>query len=131
VQAPPNAKAAELAHVRLRYKAPDGDKSRLIELPVRGADIRALADLPAGESRDLRFAAAVAAFGQKLRGGEYLGAFDYDAIAQLAAGARGDDPNGYRSEFVSLVKLASSLDLAATGHSGAPDGDAEGRQVRR
>jgi len=130
-QAPPKAKAAELAHVRLRYKAPDGDKSRLIELPVGRADIRALADLPAGQSRDLRFAAAVAAFGQKLRGGEYLGAFGYDAIAQLAAGARGDDPNGYRSEFVALVKLAGSLNLAATGHNGAPDSDAEAAQVRR
>ncbi len=123
--------AAELAHVRLRYKAPDGDRSRLIEQPVLRADIRPLADLPANRSGDLQFAAAVAAFGQKLRGGNYLGQFGYGDIARLATGARGDDPGGYRGEFVSLVKLADSLAAAATGHTGAPDGDAEGAQVRR
>ncbi len=126
--------AAELANVRLRYKAPDGSTSRLIEQTVRRADIRALADLPAGQSRDLRFAAAVAAFGQKLRGGEYLADFDYGAIAQLAAGARGDDPNGYRSEFLSLVKLADSLAPGVARPTDVPeagDESALGPQVRR
>jgi Ca-activated chloride channel family protein len=126
--------AAELANVRLRYKAPDGSTSRLIEQSVRRADIRTLADLPGGQSRDLRFAAAVAAFGQKLRGGEYLADFDYGDIAQLAAGARGDDPNGYRSEFLSLVKLADSLapDVARPAEGPeAGDGQALRPQVRR
>ncbi|MEQ1801469.1 MAG: VWA domain-containing protein [Gammaproteobacteria bacterium] len=131
----PDSPVAELAHVRLRYKAPDGNTSRLIEQPVRRADLRPLADLPATRSRDLRFAAAVAAFGQKLRGGEHLEGFDYGDIAQLAAGARGDDPSGYRSEFVSLVKLADSLAVAAAGPvgtpSGVPDGGPEDAQVRR
>ena len=104
----PTALAAELAHIRLRYKDPDGNTSQLLEQPVRKADIRAASDLP----RDLRFAAAVAAFGQKLRGGEYLGDFDFGDIAALAAGARGDDPGGYRGEFLSLVKLADSLSVA-------------------
>ena len=94
-------------------------------------DVSPLADLPASQSRDLQFAAAGAAFGQKLRGGDYLGQFGYDAIARLAAGARGDDPGGYRGEFVSLVKLADSVALAAAGHKVAPDGAAEGPQVRR
>ncbi|MDH4348603.1 MAG: DUF3520 domain-containing protein, partial [Gemmatimonadota bacterium] len=128
---PAGAPPAELAHVRLRYKAPDGDTSRLIEQPVRRADLRPLANLPASRSRDLRFAAAVAAFGQKLRGGDYLGGFDYGDIARLAAGARGDDPDAYRSGFVSLVKLADSIAAAAYGHSPDPDGDPDGTQVRR
>jgi Ca-activated chloride channel family protein len=126
--------AGELANVRLRYKAPDGDTSRLIGQPVHRADIRELAELPARQSRDLRFAAAVAAFGQKLRGGEYLDGFSYAQIAALAAGARGDDPNGYRSEFLSLVKLADSLAVAASTPARGPDGGddvARSPQVRR
>ena len=43
----------------------------------------------------------------------------------------GDDPGGYRSEFVSLVQLADSLALAAAGHIAAPDGASDGAQVRR
>jgi Ca-activated chloride channel family protein len=125
---------AELANVRLRYKAPDGDTSRLIEQPVLRTDLRELADLPGKQSRDLQFAAAVAAFGQKLRGGEYLDGFGYAQIATLAAGARGDDPSGYRGEFLSLVKLADSLTMAATRPGDPPDSgdDATGDpQVRR
>jgi len=92
----------ELANVSLRFKAPDSARSRRLDHPVRRT---------AGEpaSRDLEFAAAVAAFGQKLRGGEYLDGYSYEQIAQLAAAARGADADGYRSEFVSLVKLADSL----------------------
>ncbi len=97
--------SGELAYVRLRYKAPDGDKSRLIEQPVRRADVSTADAAPP----ELRFAAAVAAFGQILRGGKYTGDFGYESVAKLAAGARGDDPYGYRSEFLSLVRLADSL----------------------
>ena len=58
------------------------------------------------------FAAAVAAFGQKLRGGKYLESYSYDDIAQLARTSRGNDPHGYRSEFMQLVNLAGTLDNA-------------------
>jgi len=51
----------------------------------------------------------VAAFGQQLRGGKYLDAFSYDDILSVARGARGDDPFGYRAEFIKLVNLAKSL----------------------
>mgnify|MGYP001818576326 CR=1 FL=1 len=59
------------------------------------------------------FAAAVAAFGQKLRGGTYLEDFSYDDIEELARQSRGDDPHGYRSEFMQLVSLAQTLDPTA------------------
>jgi Ca-activated chloride channel family protein len=96
----------ELAFLRLRYKAPDGDKSKLIEQPVRKADIkRELTDT----SANFRFAAAVAGFGQLLRGGNYMEQFGYDDVRTLANGARGGDPFGYRGEFVTMVNLAQSL----------------------
>ncbi|MEO8223627.1 MAG: VWA domain-containing protein [Gammaproteobacteria bacterium] len=121
---PASGRATEVAHVRLRYKAPDGGRSRLIEQPVRRADLRSPAQLPASRARDLQFAAAVAAFGQKLRGGEFLGSYSWSDIAGLAASARGDDPDGYRGEFLGLVKLAGGLAPAA-------DDGVEGPQVRR
>ena len=108
------AGGTELANVSLRFKAPDGASSRRLDHPVRRT---------AGEpaSRDLEFAAAVAAFGQKLRGGEYLDGYSYGQIARLAAAARGDDADGYRSEFVSLVKLADSLAAVASPPGEAPE----------
>ncbi|MCG8559211.1 MAG: DUF3520 domain-containing protein [Hyphomicrobiales bacterium] len=62
-----------------------------------------------GASADMRFAASVAAFGQKLRGDGTLGDFGYDDILALAASARGKDAFGYRGEFLTLVRLAQSL----------------------
>ena len=56
------------------------------------------------------FAAAVAAYGQKLRGGTYLENFSYDDIEKLARQSRGNDPHGYRNEFMQLVSLAQTLD---------------------
>jgi Ca-activated chloride channel family protein len=69
------------------------------------ADVRALD----ATSDDFRFAAAVAAFGQALRGGDYLKDYGLADVEQLARDARGPDPHGYRGEFVSLVGLAASL----------------------
>ena len=51
----------------------------------------------------------MAAFGQKLRNGDQMASFGYDRILEIAAAARGADPFGYRSEFLSLVRLASAL----------------------
>ena len=95
----------ELGFLRLRYKAPDGEVSQLMETPIRRDQEVALK----AASPRLRFAAAVAAFGQKLRGGRYTGEFNYDDIAGLAREARGEDSFGYRSEFLSLVALADAL----------------------
>ena len=96
----------ELALVKLRYKQPDGESSTLIERPVRSTDV--VKDI--GEtSEQYRFAAAVAGLGQILRGGKYTGEFGYPDVLALARGARGDDPFGYRGEFLQLANLASSL----------------------
>ena len=66
--------------------------------------------MPAAKlSADFRFAASVAAFGQLLRGGKYLGEFGYDDVQALARSGFDQDPEGYRREFVSLVQLASTL----------------------
>ncbi len=67
-----------------------------------------------------RFSAAVAAFGQLLRGGRYTAEFDYDDVLALADPARGRDPYGYRAEFLRLVRLAKSLQTAAKGKSAEP-----------
>jgi Ca-activated chloride channel family protein len=99
-------KGRELALLRLRYKAPDGDTSRLIERPIAKAGMKTRLD---ATSERYRFAAAVAGFGQLLRGGDYLEQFGYAEILDLARQARGDDPFGYRGEFLSLVNLAQSL----------------------
>ncbi|WDI32746.1 VWA domain-containing protein [Hyphococcus flavus] len=99
--------ADEFAFVRLRYKLPDENESRLIEQVVPSSDAyEGLAAAP----RDARFAAAVAAFGQKLQRAGYTDDYSYDAIVDLAQDAKGDDPFGYRAEFVNLVRAASKID---------------------
>jgi Ca-activated chloride channel family protein len=105
----PQARAAaasdELANVKLRYKKPQSDKSELLEYPIGKGSVATLERL----SPDFRFAASVAAFGQLLRGGKYVGNYGYGDVERLARGALDEDPEGYRREFVSLVKLADSL----------------------
>jgi Ca-activated chloride channel family protein len=98
----------ELAFVRLRYKLPGEAASRLIEQPLGAADALAKLDTAPGEQR---FAIAVAAFAQRLRGESPLDGFTYANIAELANAARGADPEGYRAEFVRLVKMAETLDV--------------------
>ncbi len=97
----------ELAFVRLRFKQPDGDVSTLIEQAVHRNEIVNLDSA----SPELAFAGAVAAFGQALRGGEYLEDFGYEGIRKLAVKGRANDPHGYRGEFISLVDLADSLSV--------------------
>jgi len=97
----------ELAHLRIRYKLPNESVSKLIQSPVMDSGINARG----GDS--FNFAAAVAAFGQKLRGGTYLEDFSYDDIEELARQSRGNDAQGYRSEFMQLVSLAQTLDPTA------------------
>jgi Ca-activated chloride channel homolog len=95
----------ELAHVRLRYKQPDAEASKLLEYSINKNAAVAMDKM----SVDFRFATGVAAFGQLLRGGKYLGTFDFADVEALAKAGLGEDREGYRREFVSLVKLADSL----------------------
>ena len=102
---PPADKADEYAFVKIRYKLPKSETSRLISTPVTQAgEVATLAQAPT----DARFAVAVAGFGEWLRGGKYAGTLKPDDIVALAAGAKGDDPYGYRAEFVNLVRAAKT-----------------------
>jgi Ca-activated chloride channel family protein len=100
-----NTTSDELAFVRLRYKAPGAQDSTLLEMPLRRSQIRA----PQETDEDFRFAAAVAAFGQQLRGGLYTGDYRLDETLALAGSALGEDRHGYRREFLALVERARDL----------------------
>lgn len=104
-------KAGELAWLRIRYKAPGQGASKLLEQPIQADTAVALNQA----SEDLRFAAAVAAFAQQLKGDKYTGRFSLADSAELARTAKGEDRFGLRAEFVQLVELAQSLQNPATG----------------
>jgi Ca-activated chloride channel family protein len=95
----------EYAFVNIRYKLPKSDVSKLISATVDRSVEQARFD---DASIDARFATSVAAFGELLRGGRHTGRFGYDDILRLASAARGDDPFGYRSEFIQLVRAAKT-----------------------
>lgn len=101
----------ELAHVKLRYKAPDGDVSQLMQQAVNKIQIQSLAQA----TPEFRFASAVAGFGQLLRGGKYTQQWSFTDARQLAAANVGADPFGYRGEFLRLIDLASSLETQKPG----------------
>ena len=93
----------EMLYVKVRYKDPDGAKSKLLE--------QAVADRAGTPSTDFRFAAAVAGFGMLLRDSEHAGTFSLDDVVQLAEAGRGDDPRGYRGEFIRIVEATRDLGL--------------------
>jgi len=99
-----SAFSGELLNVRLRYKEPEGTTSRLLEVPVvdDGRSFRAA-------SEDLRFAAAVAAFGMLLRDSRFAGDVTLEEVHRWAEDAQGLDPHGYRREFLRLVDRARAL----------------------
>jgi len=99
-------KSSELAHVKLRYKAPAGTTSKLLEQSVAAGSIKGAL---ARTSENYRLAAAASAFGQLLRGSNYTGSFDYGATLQLAQSARGQDSFGYRRELENLLRTAAAL----------------------
>ena len=100
-----SGKDGELAYIKIRYKLPGESTSKLMERPITVADASTVDAAPEAT----RWALAVAAFGQQLRGDPWMqSAYDWDSIAALANGARGDDPFGLRAEFVRLVRDAAS-----------------------
>ena len=94
----------EYAFVKVRYKLPGQSTSKLIEQAVPAVSIPL-----AQADEDTRLALAAASYAQALRGGEYNGKLDWDAIEQMAKQAKGKDPFGLQEEFVELVKIAKSL----------------------
>ena len=114
-KAAPASKGDELCFVKVRYKLPGQSASRETSHAVRAASVRKeLAAAP----EDARFAVAVAAFGQRLRGEAPVADYSYADIAALANDARGKDAEGYRAEFVRLVRMAEAL--GKTGQLGQP-----------
>ncbi len=97
-------KSDDLMTVKLRYKKPDGDTSKLIVQSVEAADLQTVET-----SENLRFASAVAEFGLLLRGSEYKGDANYSQVLRRARQAKGRDAEGYRAEFIRLVEKAQLL----------------------
>lgn len=106
--------AGEFAFLRIRYKQPGEDESQLIEAPVTLDHRRALADA----SADVRFAIAASAYAQLLRADPYLGSYSFDDVIALAQTARGQDPFGYRAEFIQLARLADAVAVQAPLNGG-------------
>lgn len=106
--------SGELAFVKVRYKLPNEDTSKLLTTPV-------LADTGAKNAAlksETDWAVAVASFAQLLKGGQYTGKMTYDDVLALANASKGNDPFGYRSEFITLVykaKTAASLQPQPNG----------------
>ena len=96
----PEDVAAELGFIRLRWKEPGAEDSQLIDFAVTDTD---------SAGTEAEFAAAIAGFGQLLRGSDFLGDWSYEDAIALANANRGADGFGYRNEAVQLMRLAESL----------------------
>ena len=91
----------ELGFLKLRYKAPGAETSQLIETPIVSG---------MGEANgEIRFATAIAAFGELLKGSKFIADWSFDDAISLANTSQGDDPFGYRAEAIRLMRLAQSL----------------------
>jgi Ca-activated chloride channel family protein len=102
-----NSFSNEVMTVKLRYKKPDEDVSKLIVQNLIDKQIPLIET-----SENFRFSAAVAEFGLLLRNSEFKQRSNYQQVINMAKGAKSADDNGYRSEFVELVRSASSMDVA-------------------
>ena len=100
----PSRDTGEMLFVKVRYKTPTGETSKLITHPV-------VARGDASPSVDFRFQTAVVEFGLLLRQSQYKGASNLADVITTARGALGSDPDGYRSEFVRLAQAARGLGL--------------------
>ena len=98
------SRSDEWLTLKLRYKAPNGDTSQLIEQPLTG-EVQSLDEA----SEKLQFAASVAGFGMLLCDSQFKGSLTYDAVAQMARDAQGEDKEGYRQEFIRLVESCNLL----------------------
>ena len=101
-------KSKEILTVKLRYKEPGGEKSRLIEHPLKDRQV-----VLAKASDNFKFSAAVAAYGMLLRESEFSGDATFSQVLELAREGRGPDFHGYRSEFIRLVEKTQLLQTIA------------------
>ncbi|MBL6446573.1 von Willebrand factor type A domain-containing protein [Fulvivirga sp. 29W222] len=92
-------KSKELMTIKLRYKQPDGDQSKLITHALLDSHVNI-----EKTSDNFRWSAAVAGFGMLLRDSEFKGNLTYDDVIKMAQSAKGKDQEGYRIEFINLVK---------------------------
>ncbi|MFC1759579.1 YfbK domain-containing protein [Planctomycetota bacterium] len=99
-----DASGGELLTLKLRYKQPDGDQSKLLTFPVKDSD-----QSYAQSSRDYRFAASVASFGMMLRNSKYKGNATWDSVLELATEGTRDTNDAYRTEFIEMINKAKSL----------------------
>jgi Ca-activated chloride channel homolog len=103
---PSGAASGELMTIKVRYKDPDGETSRLLSVAVTNEATEL--------EHTLGFAASVAEVGMLLRQSAFRGDATWEEAAELARAHRGNDPDGYRSEFVRLIDLAAALDRQRT-----------------
>lgn len=100
--------SGEYGLLRLRYKQPGEDESILMERTVTDADAVRTFD---EADTEVRFSVAVAGFAQLLRGDPYLqDGYSWEAVAEDAGSALGEDEFGYRAEFLELVERARRID---------------------
>ncbi len=92
----------EYGFLKIRYKLPTDDVSRLITRPIP----LQTRNLSAVVQREVKFSTAVAGFAQILKGGTYTGELTFEDVIESAQNAKGEDRNGYRAEFVELVRKA-------------------------
>lgn len=98
------AKSGELMTVKLRYKEPESDLSKLIEVPTKDEGKTLTAS-----SEEFKFSAAVAGFGLLLRDSSYKGSLSWETVRRLALDGKGADKLGYRGEFLQLIDKARGL----------------------
>ncbi len=104
-----NRGSNEMLTIKLRYKEPDGDRSMLYEKAV-GTSVKQYSET----TERFRFSAAVAGFGMLLRNSEYKGKLSYNDVINMANEGRGLDEDGYRSEFIRLVKIVKDMNVNGT-----------------
>jgi Ca-activated chloride channel family protein len=97
----------ELMQVKLRYKHPKDASSQLITKVVDDREVS-----PDAASSNLKFSSAIAMYGMLLRDSELKGQSSFDAVLKLANQAKGQDPEGYRAEFIQLVEQYRKIVLA-------------------
>ena len=95
--------SGELLTVKIRYKQPDGEVSKLITNALQDSNMKR------ASSENFKWSAAVAGFGMLLRNSEFTNGYTFEDVIMLAESARGRDERGYRIEFINMMKSMGVL----------------------